>query len=82
MLFSSWVKLRLRCGSRSSSINKSGVNLDMRIGLVEQVEDLRHAPDVFHHGGGDQTVSLTRRPVAAIPVAPKRQEGAQGRIGK
>jgi len=59
-----------------------GADLDVRVDLPQQAENARHPPHVLHDDRRDQLVALARRPVAAVPVAPERQEGRQGRVGE
>ena len=55
---------------------------EVRIGLAQESEDAIQALHVFNHDGGNQAVSLTGRAIAAVPIAPKRQEGGLGGVGQ
>ena len=51
-----------------------GADRDTRVGLAQEMEDARHPLHIFRHDRRHQAVSLAGRPVAAIPIAPKRQK--------
>ena len=59
-----------------------GADRDARVSLAQELEDACHPSHVFRHDRRHQAMSLTRRPVAAIPIAPKRQERGQSGIGQ